>query len=89
MSGHTSEKILSEKLSSVNIQKDSFYYHYRNPNQHYLVLGIALDEATEEPVVIYKACYGEKLTWVRKVNVWNEEVEFNGKKVCRFTKISP
>ena len=89
MSNHTSEKILSQKLSCVNIKKDTFYYHYRNPDQHYLVQGIGLDEATEEPLVIYQACYGDGLTWVRKVSVWNEEVEFNGKMVSRFTKISP
>lgn len=84
---HTSEEILAARLSHVDIETDTFYYHYKNPDLHYLVIDIALDEATEEPVVVYEASYGKRLTWVRSVKIWNELVEFEGQFVPRFSKV--
>lgn len=37
-----------------------------------------------EIMVIYKALYGEKATWVRPLSMWSETVEAEGKTVKRF-----
>lgn len=37
-----------------------------------------------EELVVYKALYGEGLTWVRPLKMFLETVEINGKKKPRF-----
>jgi hypothetical protein len=61
---------------------------YRHCKQlAYKVLSLALREEDNEPCVIYQAEYGDKLTWIRPVVNWLEEIELNGKKIKRFTKL--
>lgn len=62
--------------------KKGIYRHFKG--NMYEVLGTALHSETVEEMVIYKALYGEGKTWVRPSSMWNEEVEFDGKKVKRF-----
>ena len=62
--------------------KKGIYRHFKE--NMYEVLGTALHSETVEEMVIYKALYGEGKTWVRPSSMWNEEVEFDGKKVKRF-----
>lgn len=66
------------------------YQHYKGPLYKLLHLG-RLEENLEE-VVIYQALYdskefGNNSIWVRKKNVFLEEVNFNGEKVLRFKHI--
>lgn len=61
------------------------YMHYKQLS--YKVLSIALREEDNEPCVIYQAEYGDKLTWIRPVANWVEEIELDGKKVRRFVKV--
>lgn len=63
--------------------KKGIYRHFKG--NMYEVLGTALHSETVEEMVIYKALYGEGKTWVRPLSMWDEEVEFEGKKVKRFT----
>jgi len=58
------------------------YRHYKG--NLYEVIGFAKHSETCEEMVIYKALYGERGTWVRPVSMWNEIVEVNGKNVARF-----
>lgn len=51
----------------------------------YEVLGIAKHSETLEPMVVYRALYGEKEIWVRPLSMWNETVELDGKVYKRFT----
>lgn len=70
----------------MNIQL-GLYKHYKG--HLYEVIGIARHSETEEELVVYKATYqkeGENL-WVRPRSLFEEEVELNGKKVKRFSKI--
>jgi hypothetical protein len=53
----------------------------------YKVKDIVIQEADNEPCVIYQAEYGKLLTFSRPVRVWLEKVEFEGNVVQRFTKI--
>lgn len=62
------------------------YTHYRNPDQLYKVLAIALDEVTAQQCVVYQALYGDKLIWIRSVEIWRGSIEYEGKMVPRFIK---
>ncbi len=71
------------KLVTVGTQ----YRHYKDARLSYTVLALALREEDSEPCVVYQADYGDKLTWTRPVKSWLAEVEIDGKKVTRFTKL--
>lgn len=70
---------LSRKARSV---KPGIYLHYKNLK--YKVLGVVIHSETLQELVLYKAMYGEKLTWVRPLEMFFEKVKVNGKKVPRF-----
>ena len=61
------------------------YRHFKG--NEYEVIGIAKHSETLEPMVIYKALYGEGGYWVRPANMWNETVERDGITYKRFTYI--
>ena len=61
------------------------YMHYKQLS--YKVLAIALREEDNEPCVVYQAEYDDKLTWIRPVANWVEDVEVDGETTKRFTKI--
>ncbi|MDB6080751.1 MAG: hypothetical protein JWO53_23 [Chlamydiia bacterium] len=60
------------------------YTHYKSPDKPYLILQIALLEATEEPCVVYQALYGDELIWVRPLESFLGVVDHAGKTVPRF-----
>ncbi len=61
------------------------YRHFKG--NKYEVLCVAKHSETLEDTVVYKALYGDGGIWVRPASMWNEEVEFDGKKVKRFIYI--
>ena len=84
---HTSisELITSIKKAQQQVVVGGTYYHYRSPDKHYQVVNLAIDEATDKVVVIYKPLYLEaELLWTRSLDIWCENVEG----VPRFTKVS-
>lgn len=58
------------------------YRHYKG--NRYEVLAVARHSETLEPMVVYRALYGEGGVWVRPAEMWNERV-LDGT-VLRFTK---
>ncbi len=66
--------------------KLGIYKHYKSEDQ-YEVISEAIYENTEEPVVVYKALQGERLTFVRPLAQFEELVECNGEIVPRFTLV--
>jgi len=62
------------------------YQHYKG--NKYKVLGIALHTETLEELVVYKALHGEKLTWIRPITMFLENVVVNGHKQKRFQLIT-
>ena len=58
------------------------YRHFKG--NEYEVIGIARHSETMEPMVVYRALYGERGLWVRPLNMWNETVERDGRRVKRF-----
>lgn len=59
------------------------YRHFKG--NEYEVLAVAKDSENLEPVVVYRALYGDGDVWVRPAGMWFEPV-LDGK-VTRFTKI--
>lgn len=52
------------------------YRHFKG--NEYQLLGIATHSETMEPMVVYRALYGEKGPWVRPASMWTETVERDG-----------
>ena len=48
--------------------------------------GIARHSETGEPMVVYRALYGNNELWVRPAEMWNETVIRDGKTIQRFTR---
>ncbi|MCG2685898.1 DUF1653 domain-containing protein [Candidatus Parcubacteria bacterium] len=70
---------LSEKAKSL---QSGIYEHYKG--KRYEVLGVALHSESLEELVVYRALYGEGLTWVRPLKMFLEEIEIDGVKKPRF-----
>ena len=61
------------------------YRHFKGGE--YEAVAIAKNSETLEPMVVYRALYGDGELWVRPLSMWNEEVERDGVKYKRFTYI--
>ena len=60
------------------------YRHFKG--NEYEVAGIARHSETGEPMVVYRALYGNNELWVRPAEMWNETVTRDGKTIQRFTR---
>ena len=56
--------------------KPGIWQHFKG--NRYRVLGIASHSETLEPMVVYRALYGEGGLWVRPLSMWTEQVERDG-----------
>ncbi|SMF42813.1 DUF1653 domain-containing protein [Pseudogulbenkiania subflava] len=61
------------------------YRHYKGPL--YEVIGCAQHSETEEPLVVYRALYGEYGLWVRPVAMFEESVTHDGVPQPRFALV--
>ena len=61
------------------------YRHFKG--NEYEVLCTAKNSETLEPMVVYRALYGEGDIWVRPASMWDETVKLDGKIMKRFQKI--
>ena len=61
------------------------YRHFKG--KEYEVIVIASHSETMEPMVVYRALYGEGGLWVRPAAMWSETVDRDGYKGPRFCKI--
>ena len=52
------------------------YRHFKG--MEYEVIAMAKHSETLEPMVVYRALYGEQGLWVRPAAMWNETVDKNG-----------
>ena len=62
------------------------YRHYKQLD--YEVLGVVRHSETLEPLVLYKALYGEQGLWVRPLAMFIEEVVVDGVRRPRFQKLN-
>ena len=65
--------------------KPGVYRHFKG--NRYELLYVAKHSETLEPMVVYRALYGEGGIWVRPASMWNETVEREGQSFKRFTYI--
>jgi len=65
--------------------KPGRYQHFKG--NEYEVLFVALHSETLEPMVAYRALYGNHGVWVRPASMWNEVVTRDGFSVKRFKYI--
>ena len=61
------------------------YRHFKG--MEYEVIGIAKHSESLEPMVVYRALYGEGGLWVRPAAMWDETVTRDGVTQKRFTYI--
>ena len=53
--------------------KPGKYRHFKG--KEYELMYIATHSETMEPMVVYRALYGEQGLWVRPASMWNEVVD--------------
>ena len=63
--------------------KPGRYRHFKG--KEYEVVGVASHSETLEPMVVYRALYGDGALWVRPACMWSEAVCHEGRTVPRFT----
>ena len=72
-------------LMLSNVITPGLYRHYKG--NLYDVIGVAHHSETEEPLVVYRALYGERGLWVRPFDMFVSEVEVDGQRVRRFAPV--
>lgn len=84
-----SQDQLTERLKTAKKQVEvgAKYRHYKSTDMTYEVKDIVIQEVDNEPCVIYKALYGNQITFSRTVKVWLESVDVDGTLTARFTKL--
>ena len=65
--------------------KPGRYRHFKG--KEYQVIGVASHSETLEPMVVYRALYGEGGLWVRPAAMWSEQVDREGYSGPRFMYI--
>ena len=65
--------------------KPGIYRHFKG--NRYELLGVAKHSETLEPMVVYRALYGEMGLWVRPAAMWSEAVSRDGYCGPRFTYV--
>ncbi|OHX11675.1 DUF1653 domain-containing protein [Chromobacterium sphagni] len=63
--------------------EQGIYQHFRD-RRLYQVLGIAKHSETLEPMVVYRALYGDYSLWTRPASMFDEMVAHEGRQVPRF-----
>ena len=81
------ETMTDTDLSPLPTLKLGPYRHYKG--MLYAVLGVVRHSETLEPLVLYRAEYGERRLWVRPFAMFTEEVVIEGVRQARFTSLSP
>ena len=71
---------------AVAVIPAGIYSHFKG--NYYRVLYVARHSETNEPIVVYRALYGDRGVWIRPADMWNETVERDGKKCLRFRLLS-
>ncbi len=72
---HKTHQQLEQELSegAAKVQIDGIYTHYKNPEQKYRVVGLGIQEASDEICVLYQPLQNNKITFVRDLKNWLEQ----------------
>jgi len=75
-------------MSALPALPDTPTGHYRHyKGGEYDVIGTVRHSETLEPLVLYRALYGEGGLWVRPHAMFFSQVEHDGRQVARFQRI--
>ena len=66
--------------------RPGIYQHFKG--NRYELLYVAKHSETLEPMVVYRALYGEGGIWVRPAAMWHEHVEKDGYSGPRFKRLN-
>ena len=77
---------MSETLPPLLITRPGIYRHYKN--LMYEVKGTVRHSETLEPLVLYRADYGQRGLWVRPFAMFTEDVEIEGVRQPRFRPVT-
>ena len=72
-------------MSAAETLRPGRYRHFKG--KEYELHFVATHSETLEPMVVYRALYGERGVWVRPAAMWSEMIERDGRTVRRFTYI--
>ena len=72
-------------MSAPQTLRPGRYRHFKG--REYELLFVATHSETLEPMVVYRALYGEHGLWVRPAAMWSELVERDGYCGPRFTPV--
>ena len=72
-------------MSAAQTLRPGRYRHFKG--KEYELLFVATHSETLEPMVVYRALYGERGVWVRPAAMWSEMIERGWQTVRRFTYI--
>ncbi|MBO4915658.1 MAG: DUF1653 domain-containing protein [Oscillospiraceae bacterium] len=75
----------NEKLPPLPALEPGKYRHFKG--NEYELLYVARHSETLEPMVVYRALYGEGGVWVRPTAMWDETVTRGGEACKRFEKL--
>ncbi len=86
---HKSHEQLHNELAKAakQITVGANYAHYKNPDNLYEVLHIAVTENDDELCVIYRAAHDPELVFVRPISSWLAKIDVDGKPISRFAKV--
>ncbi len=72
-------------LPATPVIRTGKYRHFKG--NEYEVIGVARHSETLEPMVVYRALYGDGGIWVRPAAMWDDTVERDGVTYKRFMYI--
>lgn len=72
-------------MSAAQTLRPGRYRHFKG--KEYELLFVATHSETLEPMVVYRALYGERGVWVRPAAMWSELVERDGYRGPRFIPV--
>lgn len=80
------EVVVPKQVQVVTKSIEPGYYRHFKGN-YYQLIEVAKHSETLEPMVVYRALYGEKGLWVRPAGMWTEMIDRPGYKGPRFVKV--
>lgn len=78
-------KVSAQESPKIDPFAPGYYRHFKG--NYYQLIEVAKHSETLEPMVVYRALYGDRGLWVRPASMWNEIVDKPEYKGPRFVKV--
>ena len=70
-----------------HVKLGGIYVHYKDSSHTYEVVDLAVNTEQDTIWVVYTSLYDERLTFLRSIDEWCDDVEKDGKIMRRFTEL--